>query len=128
MGFFELHQSQLQHTKNIGYCKFGAKCRYKHFSELCPKKVCMDSECRFRHQKLCKFAGKCKFFQKNICAFMHDKELEKLEKEVQALDQSRKLNLLWTTHLPKTFCRVLRPRFILLTVDLPTITHSPLQD
>ena len=36
MGFFELLQSQLQHTKNIGYCKFGAKCRYKHFSKLCP--------------------------------------------------------------------------------------------
>ena len=48
----------------------------------------MDSECRFRHPKSCKFAGKCKFFQKNICAFMHinEKELEKLEKEVKELE------------------------------------------
>ena len=80
-------QFQCYHN-NIGYCKFGAKCRFKHFSELCAKKVCMDSECRFRHPKSCKFAEKCKFFQRNICAFKHsnNKELEKLEKEVKELE------------------------------------------
>ena len=59
---------------------------YKHFSELCPKKVCMNSECRFRHPKSCKFAGKYKIFQRNICAFMHVKDKEKLEKEVKELE------------------------------------------
>ena len=53
---------------------------YKHFSELCPKKVCMNSECRFRHPKSCKFAGKYKIFQRNICAFMHVKDKEPLKK------------------------------------------------
>ena len=79
-------QFQCYHN-NVGYCKFGAKCRFKHFSELCPKKICMDSECKFRHPKSCKFTGKCKFFQRNICAFKHinNKELEKLENEVKEL-------------------------------------------
>ena len=46
----------------------------------------MDSECRFRHPKSCKFAGKYKIFQRNICAFMHVKDKEKLEKEVKELE------------------------------------------
>ena len=80
-------QFQCYHN-NVGYCKFGAKCKFKHFSELCPKKICMDSECKFRHPKSCKFTGKCKFFQRNICAFKHinNKELEKLENEVKELE------------------------------------------
>ena len=55
---------------------------------MCPKNICMDSECRFRHPKSCKSWGKCKFFQRNICAYKHNnyKELEKLEKEVKELE------------------------------------------
>ena len=64
---------------NTGYCKFGDKCRFQHYYELCTKQICRDSQCKFRHPKSCKFGGKCKFFQRKICFYKH---IEKSNDEV----------------------------------------------
>ena len=55
---------------DCGYCKFGDKCRKRHFKDICNKEKC-DKNCEGRHPKHCKFESKCRFFKKGICAFKH---------------------------------------------------------
>ena len=55
---------------DAGYCKFGEKCRKRHYNVICSLTNC-DKMCEGRHPKYCKFYEKCKFFKKNICAFKH---------------------------------------------------------
>ena len=50
---------QCQHN-NRGYCKFGNKCRYMHFTKTCTKKACKQKECPFRHPKPCRNGENCK--------------------------------------------------------------------
>ena len=59
---------------NTGYCKFGDKCRFQHYYELCTKQICRDSQCKYRHPKSCKFGGKCKFLQRKSCFYKHIKK------------------------------------------------------
>ena len=61
---------QCQHN-NRGYCKFGDKCRYKHFTKTCTKRVCRSKECAFRHPKPCKNRENCKFSKLNVCIYKH---------------------------------------------------------
>ena len=78
---------------NIGYCKYGKNCKYQHFYELCPKQVCRDEKCEFRHPKSCKFDGKCKFLKKKLCVYKHiandDKnEIQDLEEKLMELEKT----------------------------------------
>ena len=72
---------------NTGYCKFGDKCRFQHYYELCTKQICRDSQCKFRQPKSCKFGGKCKFFQRKSCIYKH------IEKSNDEVDTSNSLIL-----------------------------------
>ena len=56
---------------NKGYCKFGDKCRYQHFNQICEKKVCREKECPSRHPKPCKNGQRCRFYRNNCCAYEH---------------------------------------------------------
>ena len=56
---------------NRGYCSFGDKCRYQHFSEVCDKNICREKECEKRHPVICRYKDDCKFFKFNHCAFKH---------------------------------------------------------
>ena len=56
---------------NRGYCSFGDKCRYQHFSEVCDKNICREKECEKRHPVICRYKDDCKFFKFNNCAFKH---------------------------------------------------------
>ena len=66
----------------------------QHFYEQCPKRLCRDKRCRFRHPKTIKFGDKCKFEKWKICVFRHDesnngvnqeKELNILKEEISKL-------------------------------------------
>ena len=76
--------------EDIGYCKFGDKCRKQHFKTVCSNPEC-DKSCKSRHPRICKFKEKCKFFAKKICAYKHvtlacdDSELNALKKQVETL-------------------------------------------
>ena len=98
-------EKELKHTKmnsfqcyhnNTGYCKFGNRCKFQHYYALCPKQVCREISCKFRHPKSCKFAENCKFFKKSLCVYKHvdkekdiddhkNKEIKDLESEVKRL-------------------------------------------
>ena len=56
---------------NRGYCRFRDKCRYRHYKQICPKSICRDQECNYRHPRSCKYRELCKFYKKDICAFKH---------------------------------------------------------
>ena len=79
---------------NVGFCKFGDECRFQHFYQKCPKKICREIRCRNRHPKTCKHGRKCKFLKRNCCAYDHENdtndstriETEKLEEEVKKLE------------------------------------------
>ena len=69
-----------------GYCKYEDKCRNKHSLNICKIKNC-NKNCEERHPKQCKYKMKCKFLEKEICAFSHvilvndDQNVTKLNKE-----------------------------------------------
>ena len=72
--------------------KFRDHCRYQHYSEICPKSICKDKQCRFRHPRTCKHGDDCRFYEQNFCLFSHklnkdvkNKETVKLEIEVEEL-------------------------------------------
>ena len=82
---------QLQcYYHNRGYCKFGAECHYQHFSESCPKPLCMDKQCSFRHPKMCRNSKNCKFFKRQICMYKHN-PLNEDDKPVNALTNNIKM-------------------------------------
>ena len=64
---------QCQHN-NRGYCKFGDKCRYRHFTKICTNRICKLKECRFRHPRSCRNRENCKFFKRNVCLYKHIKQ------------------------------------------------------
>ena len=64
---------QCQHN-NRGYCKFGDKCKYQHFTETCKNRACKVKDCRFRHPKPCRNKEDCKFFKRDRCAYNHSKD------------------------------------------------------
>ena len=61
---------------NSGFCKFRKECRKHHVEQVCEIQTC-DHKCLNRRPKHWGKVKKCKFFNKNICAFGHDT----LEKE-----------------------------------------------
>ena len=96
-------KDQLQcYYHNRGYCKFGAECHYQHYSESCPKTLCMDKQCCFRHPKMCRNSITCKFFKRQICMYRHQplnedkpdnaltKKIKMLEEEVKVLEREIK--------------------------------------
>ena len=64
---------------NTGHCKFGDQWRFPHNYELCTKKICRESQCKFRHPRSCKFGGKYNFFQRKYCVY---KPIENTNDEV----------------------------------------------
>ena len=55
-----------------GYCKFGDKYKKQHVKETCENITCVQSLCRKRHPKACKFftaQQKCKF--NDGCTYKH---------------------------------------------------------
>ena len=89
--------NDIKHTKNpkckfnnTGYCKFGEKCRRRHFSHICQIENC-NQNCQSRHPRLCRMESNCRFFKKGICAYKHihpdnhgkvSNELDTLKKEI----------------------------------------------
>ena len=77
----------------FGYCKFKAKCKKKHVTQVCDDEKCSQTQCEKRHPRLCKFFsnyGTCKLG--NDCAYKHgkSKEYENLEKKMnEVLEKSR---------------------------------------
>ena len=57
---------------DTGYCKYGEKCKFKHFLIKCEISECENVNCSFRHPKPCKHRKKCKYFSKGICSYEHD--------------------------------------------------------
>ena len=60
---------------------------------MCPKQVCRDEKCEFRHPKSCKFDGKCKFFKRKLCVYKHianddEKENQDLEEKLRELEKA----------------------------------------
>ena len=82
---------------DIGYCKFQESCRKEHFLGICYQRNC-ERNCHKRHPILCKYQNKCKFYEKNVCAFKHEvcaqKELNgenlELQNEIKELKQIMK--------------------------------------
>ena len=96
-------KDQLQcYYHNRGYCKFGAECHHQHYSESCPKTLCMDKQCCFRHPKMCRNSINCKFFKRQNCMYRHQplnkdtpdnaltKNIKMLEDEVKILEREIK--------------------------------------
>ena len=55
-----------------GFCKFGDHCQRHHVKETCDSITCVQSLCKQRHPKSCKFfttQQKCKF--NDNCAYKH---------------------------------------------------------
>ena len=84
---------------NRGYCKFGNQCHYQHYSESCPKTICLDKQCMFRHPKMCRNSINCKFFKRQTCMYRHhplnelkpknvlSNNIKMLEEEVKRLER-----------------------------------------
>ena len=75
---------------NVGFCKFGNECRFQHFLQKCPKKICREISCRNRHPKTCKHGENCRFFKRNCCAYNHendtnDNKIKRYEEEIVKL-------------------------------------------
>ena len=64
---------------NREYCQYGEKCQYQHYKEECPKRLCKDKECKFRHPRICNHKDHCKFLRKRTTKF------EQYENEVKHL-------------------------------------------
>ena len=80
---------------DCGYCKFGEKCRKRHYKNICVKPNC-NRNCEGRHPKQCKFESKCRFLKKGICAFKHvalafdDEEKNALKSRLTHLETENK--------------------------------------
>ena len=89
-----------------GCCNLGEKCRKQHFKTFCSDPDC-DKTCKSRHPRICKFKAKCKFFAKEICAYMHvtlacdDRELNALKIQVESLQQVNEAKLYKLTKIKK---------------------------
>ena len=56
----------------FGFCKYGEKCHLTHINIICEKQICDQSECDYRHPKLCEYFEmfrRCKFT--SFCKFSH---------------------------------------------------------
>ena len=93
---FYKNMFQCQHN-NRGYCRYGERCHYQHYTEECQNRFCRTKECPFRHPKICKNQQNCKFYKLHCCAYRHDEEnkseqinkekdkIKKLEAEIYSL-------------------------------------------
>ena len=81
---------------DTGYCKFGQKCRRKHYKILCSRLKC-DRKCEGRHPRVCKFGDECDFLRKNICAYKHvtlaseDDECKALKSRLKQVEEENKI-------------------------------------
>ena len=83
-----------------GYCKFGEKCKNKHPDKVCNNKDCFNENCDFRHPNSCKYGPRCKFYQRNVCLYSHEKlpcpceenniKFEELEKKILGIEKLNK--------------------------------------
>ena len=98
-----------KHTRNLqckfnntGYCKFGEKCRRRHFTRICQEFNC-NQDCQGRHPRLCRMEESCRFFKNGNCAYKHVsptndndiiKDVENLKSEIvelkKVLEQKQK--------------------------------------
>ena len=56
----------------IGFCKFGNRCRKHHIKEICQNENCKSKLCNMRHPKPCKYFKvhqSCKFGE--LCCYSH---------------------------------------------------------
>ena len=79
----------------FGYCKFGARCQFKHVNQECENSSCDISSCDKRHPIICRFYsnfGRCKF---SPCSYKHESrpsigalenKLNDIENEVKQKD------------------------------------------
>ena len=80
---------------DCGYCKFGERCRKRHFKNICVKPKC-DKNCEGRHPNHCKFESKCRFLKKGISDFKHvtlayeDEESKALKSKLDGLETENK--------------------------------------
>ena len=61
--------------QNSGYCKYKAKCLFRHVTEKCEEK-CDRKLCQKRHQKPCKFGFGCR--RQDSCEYRHKDTSEDL--------------------------------------------------
>ena len=73
---------------NKGYYKYRDQCHYQHFYETCLKSVCRYVECPFRHPKICKNGGKCRFL--NNYAYEHSNQIKKINNEEKTFNEKVK--------------------------------------
>ena len=75
-----------------GYCKFDQKCK-----KVCNDKDCINETCDFHHPNPCKYGPRCKFYQKKVCLYSHERlqceensnKLEELEKKILAIEKNK---------------------------------------
>ena len=71
--------------QKFGFCKFGAKCFFRHSKEVCQNVNCAIESCLKRHPNPCKFfflTRKCKF--KEDCSYSH--QFDKKDDSKEALE------------------------------------------
>ena len=61
---------------NGGYCKYKAKCKYFHPTQICSQYLdrmkCEGQNCSKRHPKICKWSQKQTGCQRQGCAYLHE--------------------------------------------------------
>ena len=89
----------------FGFCKYGGKCYMTHINRICENYNCDQSECEYRHPKVCKYFEmfkRCKFT--SFCKFSHktnnsvqedtthilNDKVDTIEKEARALENIMK--------------------------------------
>ena len=76
----------------FGYCKFGAKCQFRHINVLCLTENCNVHVCENRHPPICYYQrsyGRCKFT--TFCKYSHEKEKNECENNENIHDLRKKL-------------------------------------
>ena len=81
--------------QNSGFCKFRAKCHFKHVFEICSENKCDKSKCLKRHPKKCRYhflKRSCKF--KQSCEYSHgqEKEIQDIKLIRLEVEQLKKIN------------------------------------
>ena len=78
----------------LGFCKFGDKCRKPHNSKTCESIVCVDQSCEKRHPRYCKYFATfntCKFGAR--CAYKHappkdQVDMQKLSQDINQMSKN----------------------------------------
>ena len=98
---------------DIGYCKHRDQCWHRHFSNICQEQSCVRQYCKARHPRRCRDGESCRFFRKNVCAFLHEElevaneehntKMHEMENELESLkilnDKLRKENEVLTKEI-----------------------------